>query len=89
MLGFMMYLSEKAVSSGGYVRNIQQIGKNNNPSIPYGIYIYNMLKQVHPSVGSNAKAMSITKSLINDISERIANEAQLLQPQEQHMCHGS
>ena len=57
--------------------------------MPYGIYIYNVLKQVHPNVGISAKAMSIMNSFVNDVFERIANEAQLLQPQEQHICHGS
>ena len=44
----------------------------------YGIYIYNVLKQVHPDVGISAKAMSIMNSFVNDVFERIANEAQRL-----------
>ena len=44
----------------------------------YAIYIYNVLKQVHPDVGISAKAMSIMNSFVNDVFERIANEAQRL-----------
>ena len=44
----------------------------------YGIYIYNVLKQVHPDVGISSKAMSIMNSFVNDVFERIANEAQRL-----------
>ena len=44
----------------------------------YGIYIYNVLKQVHPDVGISSKAMSIMNSFVNDVFERIAGEAQRL-----------
>ena len=44
----------------------------------YAIYIYNVLKQVHPDVGISSKAMSIMNSFVNDVFERIASEAQRL-----------
>ncbi len=44
----------------------------------YNIYIYNVLKQVHPDVGISSKAMSIMNSFVNDVFERIAGEAQRL-----------
>ena len=44
----------------------------------YGIYIYKVLKQVHPDVGVSSKAMSIMNSFVNDIFERIAAEASRL-----------
>jgi histone H2B len=44
----------------------------------YGIYIYKVLKQVHPDTGVSSKAMSIMNSFVNDIFERIANEASRL-----------
>ena len=44
----------------------------------YAIYIYNVLKQVHPDVGVSSKAMSIMNSFVNDIFERIASEASRL-----------
>ncbi|CAK9799734.1 Histone H3 [Anthophora plagiata] len=44
----------------------------------YGIYIYKVLKQVHPDTGVSSKAMSIMNSFVNDIFERIATEASRL-----------
>ena len=44
----------------------------------YGIYIYKVLKQVHPDVGVSSKAMSIMNSFVHDIFERIAGEASRL-----------
>ncbi|XP_065080807.1 histone H2B-like [Ochlerotatus camptorhynchus] len=38
----------------------------------YAIYIYKVLKQVHPDTGVSSKAMSIMNSFVNDIFERIA-----------------
>ena len=47
----------------------------------YAIYIYKVLKQVHPDTGISSKAMSIMNSFVNDIFERIANEASKLSNQ--------
>ena len=44
----------------------------------YGIYIYKVLKQVHPDTGISSRAMSIMNSFVNDIFERIAGEASKL-----------
>ena len=44
----------------------------------YSIYIYKVLKQVHPDTGISSKAMSIMNSFVNDIFERIAGEASKL-----------
>merc|ERR1711993_57655 len=44
----------------------------------YGIYIYKVLKQVHPDTGVSSKAMSIMNSFVNDIFERIAAESSRL-----------
>lgn len=44
----------------------------------YTIYIYKILKQVHPDTGITIKAMNIMKSFVNDIFERIAAEASRL-----------
>ena len=41
----------------------------------YKIYIYKVLKQVHPDTGISSKAMSIMNSFINDIFDKIASEA--------------
>ncbi|XP_072423004.1 histone H2B 1/2-like [Chiloscyllium punctatum] len=44
----------------------------------YGIYIYKVMKQVHPDTGISSRAMSIMNSFVNDIFERIAGEASRL-----------
>ncbi len=44
----------------------------------YAIYIYKVLKQVHPDTGISSKAMGIMNSFVNDIFERIAGEASRL-----------
>ena len=44
----------------------------------YAIYIFKVLKQVHPDTGISSKAMSIMNSFVNDIFERIATEASRL-----------
>ena len=41
----------------------------------YSIYIYKVLKQIHPDTGISKKGMSIMNSFIKDIFERIAGEA--------------
>ncbi len=44
----------------------------------YSIYIYKVLKQVHPDTGVSSKAMSIMNSFVKDIFERIAAESSRL-----------
>jgi histone H2B len=41
----------------------------------YKLYIYKVLKQVHPDTGISSKAISILNSFVNDIFDKIANEA--------------
>ncbi|NXX18873.1 H2B5 protein, partial [Podargus strigoides] len=41
----------------------------------YSIYVYKVLKQVHPDTGISSKATGIMNSFVNDIFERIASEA--------------
>ncbi|XP_039854286.1 histone H2B.2-like isoform X3 [Panicum virgatum] len=41
----------------------------------YKIYIFKVLKQVHPDIGISSNAMSIMNSFINDIFEKLAGEA--------------
>ena len=41
----------------------------------YSVYMYKVLKQVHPDTGISSKAMGIMNSFVNDIFERIAGEA--------------
>ena len=39
------------------------------------MYIYRVLKQVHPEIGISKRSMSIMNSFIYDIFEKIANES--------------
>ena len=44
----------------------------------YSIYIYKVLKQVHPDTGISSKGMLIMNSFVNDVFERIASESSKL-----------
>ncbi|XP_030399859.1 histone H2B 7-like [Gopherus evgoodei] len=44
----------------------------------YSIYVYKVLKQVHPDTGISSKAMNIMNSFVSDLFERIAGEASRL-----------
>ena len=65
--------SKKAVAKGTDKKQRRKRRKET-----YAIYIYKVLKQVHPDTGISSKAMSIMNSFVNDIFERIANEASKL-----------
>ena len=41
----------------------------------YNIYIYKVLKQVHPEIGVSKQAMKILNSFVNDIFGQLAYEA--------------
>ena len=41
----------------------------------YSMYIYKVMKRVHPDTGMSSKAMGIMNSFVNDIFEHIAGEA--------------
>ncbi|DAA30106.1 TPA: histone cluster 1, H2bl-like [Bos taurus] len=41
----------------------------------YSVYVYKVLKQVHPDTSISSKAMGIMNSFVNDIFKRIAGEA--------------
>ena len=44
----------------------------------FSVYIYRVLKQVHPELGVSKKSMSIMNSFINDIFEKVAGESSRL-----------
>uniref|UniRef100_A0A8K9V5E0 Histone H2B n=1 Tax=Oncorhynchus mykiss TaxID=8022 RepID=A0A8K9V5E0_ONCMY len=60
----------------------------------YAIYVYKVLKQVHPDTGISSKAMGIMNSFVNDIFERIAGESSRLAhynkrpPRYRHLLQG-
>lgn len=41
----------------------------------YSVYIYRVLKQVHPETGISKRSMSIMNSFINDVFDKISNES--------------
>jgi len=41
----------------------------------FALYIYKVLRQVHPETGISKKSMSIMNSFINDIFDKMSNEA--------------
>ena len=53
-------------------------GRKGKRKESYAIYIYKVLKQVHPDTGVSSKAMSIMNSFVNDLFQRIAAEASRL-----------
>ena len=67
--------SKKAVS-----KSVSKTGKKKRRTRKesYAIYVYKVLKQVHPDTGISSKAMGIMNSFVNDIFERIAGEASRL-----------
>jgi len=73
--------SGKAVKKAGKAAKAQRTGdkkKKRKRKESYSVYIYKVLKQVHPDTGVSSKAMSIMNSFVNDIFERIAAEASRL-----------
>ena len=64
---------QKSTTEGG-----KKKGRKARRKESYAIYIYKVLKQVHPDTGVSSKAMSIMNSFVNDIFERIAAEASRL-----------
>ena len=40
----------------------------------YSVYIYRVLKQVHPETGISKRSMSIMNSFISDVFEKISGE---------------
>ncbi len=56
------------------------VGSKNSKkrSETYNIYIYKVLKQVHPEMGVSKRAMYILNSFVYDIFDRICTEASKL-----------
>ena len=49
--------------------------RRNRRKESFGIYVYKVLKQVHPDTGISSKAMNIMNSFVNDIFEQLASES--------------
>jgi histone H2B len=52
--------------------------RNRKRKVSYSIYIFKVLKQVHPQIGVSFKSMGILDSFVNDLFERLAGEASKL-----------
>lgn len=70
--------SKKATDKGPSSNEKKKKRKQRRRRESYGLYIYKVLKQVHPDMGISSKAMGILNSFVNDIFERIASEASRL-----------
>ncbi|KAG5678676.1 hypothetical protein PVAND_008327 [Polypedilum vanderplanki] len=65
---------DTSVAGGESVKKVKRARRKES----YSIYIFKVLKQVHPDTGISSKAMSIMNSFVNDVFERIAAEASRL-----------
>ncbi|CAL1366949.1 unnamed protein product [Linum trigynum] len=70
---------KKIPKEGGAAAAADKKKKRNKKSVEtYKIYIFKVLKQVHPDIGISSKAMGIMNSFINDIFEKLAQESSRL-----------
>ncbi|XP_002715119.3 histone H2B type 2-K1 [Oryctolagus cuniculus] len=66
---------QQASSRRGRSSGNKKSRKRSKRKETYSMYIYKVLKQVHPDIGISARAMSIMNSFVNDVFERLAGEA--------------
>ncbi|XP_031487749.1 histone H2B-like [Nymphaea colorata] len=70
--------AEKRLPKEGAAGDKKKKKKAKKSTETYKIYIFKVLKQVHPDIGISSKAMGIMNSFINDIFEKLAQEASRL-----------
>ena len=72
-------VSQQELPEAGGIKKVGRGRKKVNKQIEtYSVYIYRVLKQVHPETGISKRSMSIMNSLINDVFEKICSEASKL-----------
>ena len=49
--------------------------RRKKPTESYNIYIYKVLKQVHPEIGVSKRAMLVLNSFVEDVFDRICSES--------------
>ncbi|KAK3594580.1 hypothetical protein CHS0354_006269 [Potamilus streckersoni] len=76
--------AKKAISKETSPRTGDKKHKKKRRRESYGIYIYRVLKHVHPDTGISSKTMSIMNSYVNVVFERIAAEASRLAHYKKH-----
>ncbi|XP_073126144.1 probable histone H2B.1 [Henckelia pumila] len=69
---------KKLPKDGGAVAGDHKKKRVKKSTETYKMYIFKVLKQVHPDIGISSKAMVIMNSFINDIFEKLAQEASRL-----------
>lgn len=69
---------EKSISKEGGSSDSKKKKKVKKSTETYKIYLFKVLKQVHPDIGISSKAMGIMNSFINDIFEKLAMESSRL-----------
>ncbi|KHJ47673.1 core histone H2A/H2B/H3/H4 [Trichuris suis] len=62
-------VSDKARRSSGHKKG------NSSRDRMFSLYVYKILKQVHPDTSISSTAMSIMNSFVNDVLDRIGKEA--------------
>ncbi|KAK7324898.1 hypothetical protein VNO77_28825 [Canavalia gladiata] len=77
---------EKAGNDGRRKRRKRRVRRNEEG---YQRYVYRVLKQVHPEMGISSQAMTILNNLMNDMFERLADEATKLKTYTGHMTLSS
>jgi histone H2B len=65
-----------AAAAGGAAASDKKNKKRRQET--FAIYIYKVLRQVHPEIGISKKAMNIMNSFINDTFDRLALESSKL-----------
>lgn len=71
-------VASKVAKKGSKKTSVDKKRKHRKRRESYSIYIYKVMKQVHPDTGISSKAMGIMNSFVNDIFERIAGESSRL-----------
>ncbi|KAB1227410.1 Histone H2B [Morella rubra] len=70
--------AEKKLPKEASVSDAKKKKRSKKSVETYKIYIFKVLKQVHPDIGISSKAMGIMNSFINDIFEKLAQESSRL-----------
>ena len=74
----MVKVSRKGEKKVGAAKPTDKKKKSKKRSETFSLYIYRVLKQVHPDIGISKRSMSIMNSFINDIFEKTCLEASKL-----------
>ncbi|GFP99968.1 probable histone h2b.1 [Phtheirospermum japonicum] len=69
---------KKIKKEGGAAEGRKKKNKVKKNSEMYKMYLFKVLKQVHPDIGISSKAMGIMNSFTNDIFEKLAMESSWL-----------